>query len=410
MDKIATYKQHLTQMENQAFEFLHELVNINSQTKNAHGVNVVGQKCIDLFALLGFSAEIVPSQLDPTYGDYVFLTHPGESKKNIALVSHLDTVYTVEEEKSNDFCWREEGERLYGPGVSDIKGGTIVIFMVLKTLKDKNPQLFNKYTWHVLLNAREEEGTEEFSQLATKYVTEETQAVLVYEAGGIEAQGSNIVTARKGVARFYMETVGRQAHSGTDHHRGANALLELAHKIVAIEQETCYKRGLTFNVGEAQGGVAINRVPDHAYCYIDIRTKTQKDFDFAVDFIHRFAGDGVVKSSSGDFQCKTIVKQMPSYPCWPQNENSDKLAQVFVEAGKDLGLHIDPKPRAGASDGSSFWQIAPTVDGLGPLGANDHCSIHKPQEGKEQEYIIKSSLCERALLNIVAIEKWLNNQ
>ena len=76
-------------------------------------------------------------------------------------------------------------------------------------------------------------------ELANDYITPETKAVLVYEAGGIESDGSNIVTARKGVARFYMEVIGRQAHSGTDHHRGANAILELAHKIVAIEQETC---------------------------------------------------------------------------------------------------------------------------------------------------------------------------
>ncbi|WP_372366338.1 M20/M25/M40 family metallo-hydrolase [Candidatus Uabimicrobium sp. HlEnr_7] len=407
MNKTETYKQYLEQIENQSFQFLYELVNINSQTKNAHGVNVVGKKCIDLFALLGFTAQIFPSKIDPTYGDYVFLTHQGKSKENIALVSHLDTVYSEQEEKSNNFFLREEGERLYGPGVCDIKGGTIVIFMVLKTLKEKNPQLFEKYTWNVFLNAREEEGTDEFAERAMEFVNNETKAVLVYEAGGEEVNGSNIVTARKGVARFYMETIGRQAHSGTDHHRGANALLELAHNIVKIEQETCYKKGLTFNIGEAQGGIAINRVPDHAYCYIDIRTKTQQDFDYAVDFIHKFAGKGIVKSRSGDFKCQTIIRQMPSYPCWPENPSSDKLANIFVKAGQDLGQQIHPKPRAGASDGSFFWQIAPTVDGLGPIGANDHCSIHKPEEGKEQEYIIKSSLCERALLNIIAIEKWL---
>lgn len=404
MDLVEIYKNYLAQIEEEALGYLHELVDINSQTINAQGVNLVGQKCTEIFSLLGFESKVISPKLDPNYGDYVFLTHKGTSGKNIAFVSHLDTVFSEKEEKENHFFWREEGNRIYGPGVSDIKGGTIVIYMILKTFREKLPELFEKYTWNILLNAREEEGTDEFSSYGYDYIDENTRCVLVYEAGGIETIGSNIVEARKGVARFRMDVVGRQAHSGTDHRRGANALLELAQNIVKIEQATCYETGLTYNIGVVEGGSAINRVPDQAHCYIDIRTKTKEDFKKAVKFIKSFAGKGTVKSKTGDFTCKTFVHQMPSYPCWPQNTNSQKLAEIFVNTGKELGLDIVSKPRAGASDGSFFWQLAPTVDGLGPIGANDHCSIHNPEEGKEQEFIIRNSLVERALLNVVAIQ------
>jgi glutamate carboxypeptidase len=79
---------------------------------------------------------MVPSA-NPQYGNHLFLKRAPESGSGaaVALVSHLDTVFPAEEEFSNDFTWRVEGDRIYGPGSVDIKGGTVLIYMVLDILR-----------------------------------------------------------------------------------------------------------------------------------------------------------------------------------------------------------------------------------------------------------------------------------
>ena len=110
-------------------EMLEKMVNINSFTANPEGVNELGKLTADLFANLGFEAEFVPS-VNEKYGQHLVLTRNGRSNQALGFVSHLDTVFPAEEEKRNNFHWRLDGERIYGPGTVDIKGGTVMMYMV----------------------------------------------------------------------------------------------------------------------------------------------------------------------------------------------------------------------------------------------------------------------------------------
>src|SRR5205085_2512124 len=78
----------------------------------------------------GFQAEFVPST-NPAWGEHLVLTRPGSSQRSLAMVSHLDTVFPPEEEARNNFHWQPEGDRIYGPGTHDIKGGTVMMWPVL---------------------------------------------------------------------------------------------------------------------------------------------------------------------------------------------------------------------------------------------------------------------------------------
>ena len=109
-----------------ALEMLRQMVGINSFTGNREGVNQLGRFTTDCFAPLGFSGEFVPSA-NPDYGDHLMMTRRGHSTRSIAMVSHLDTVFPPEEEARNNFHWEPEGDRIYGPGTHDIKGGTIMM-------------------------------------------------------------------------------------------------------------------------------------------------------------------------------------------------------------------------------------------------------------------------------------------
>src|SRR3954468_3880448 len=104
-----------------ALELLSKMVSINSYTINKEGVNRLARFTAEAFAPLGFSAEFVPAE-NPEFGNHLVLTRRGKTEKNVALISHLDTVFSPEEEERNNFSWLVEGDRLFGPGTQDIKG------------------------------------------------------------------------------------------------------------------------------------------------------------------------------------------------------------------------------------------------------------------------------------------------
>jgi acetylornithine deacetylase/succinyl-diaminopimelate desuccinylase-like protein len=132
---------------------------------------------------------------------------PGAPK--IGLTSHLDTVYPPAEERANDFTWRVAGERLYGPGTVDIKGGTLMILMLLEALQHAAPALFEAVTWVVLLNAAEEVLAPDFGDLLRERLAGATLANLVFEGGKWNGREGQLVVARKGMACYRIEVVGQ---------------------------------------------------------------------------------------------------------------------------------------------------------------------------------------------------------
>src|ERR1041385_7713924 len=182
-------------------ELLRQMVGINSFTENREGVNRLGRFTANCFAPFGFSAEYVPSVND-AYGDHLVLTRPGRSKRSLSLVSHLDTVFPPEEEVRNHFHWQPEGDRIYGPGTEDIKGGTVMIWLVLSALRARAPDLFEEITWQLFWNSSEEVLSHDFGQLCRSRFQPDTLAALVFEAEGRLADNILLVVARKGRATW----------------------------------------------------------------------------------------------------------------------------------------------------------------------------------------------------------------
>jgi len=401
LEKI--FRENITSRAPEAWTALERLVACNSLTGNASGVDRCGGLVREMFRDLGFHERIIRSK-DHDRGSHVILTHPGQGSHEIVLVSHLDTVYSSEEEEANEFRWREEAGRIYGPGVIDIKGGIVMIHLVLRVLAESAPRLFEAVGWRVLLNAAEETGSEDFPALAREQVGPHTLACLVFEHGHPRGdRASSITVSRRGCGRFRIEAQGRQAHSGSGHHRGASAISEIARLITLIENSTDPAKGLTFNVGVVRGGSVINSVPDQAIALVDMRADDPDVFAQAVRKIQGLAGEGSVRSRSDGFPCQVKVTTLPAYPPWPGNPGSKQLAEVYQSAAESLGSSITAEHRLGASDGCHLWDLAPTLDGLGPLGENIHCAKHDPPSGKYQESLIAASLEERAMLNLLAL-------
>jgi len=383
-------------------DIFREMVGINSFTQNPDGVNRLADYTACVFRGLGFGDERIQS-VTPSYGKHLVLAREGESGKKIGCVSHLDTVFSPEEEERNNFRWRVEGDRIYGPGTEDIKGGTVVMLMTLEALRHAAPEAFDDIAWNLLMDASEETESSDFGELCRKRIGAGALGCLIFEAGMVRGSSYYVVTSRKGRAEIKITTEGKGAHSGVAHKKGASAIAQMAAVLGKIEGLTDYGRELTVNVGRIAGGTQINRVPHYAEAYAEMRAFSPAVFDTALAEIMALDGYSSVRSADGGFACRTYVELIRRVPAWPDNPGSSRLYSLWEEAGRLIGITVHLEKRGGLSDGNYFWDYLPTIDGLGPSGGNPHCSEYAPDAGKEQEYVLQSSFVPRALLNAMAV-------
>ena len=398
---ITITQQYLQDKLSFYLNLLQQMVEINSFTANPEGVDKLGELTAQIFANLGFTAERVRAD-NIMFGHHLVLTRPGTGNATIGLISHLDTVYPAIEERQNDFHWRVSGERIYGPGTYDIKGGTIMVYMILDALQTFAPDLFNATNWIFLLNAAEEELVDDFGTLCNQRLAQ-ANACLVFEGGGSQSSPLNIVVARKGMARYRIEVEGKSAHAGTSHQQGANAIVQMAEVLQKIAALTDYERKITFNPGTIMGGTVINRVPHFTSATMEMRAFDNDIFAQGIRDILAYDGYSTVKSAADGYPCQTRVQLLSECDPWPRNESTEQLLNHWTTAVGELNLTINPEERGGLSDGNRTWQHIPTIDGLGPVGGNAHCSERSEDGSKDQEYVLTSSFVPKALLNIRAI-------
>jgi glutamate carboxypeptidase len=350
-------------------EALRRLVEVNSFTRNRAGVLQVRDLVEGMFLPLGFRARRI--------GDHLALEREGVRGPRLLLVGHLDTVYP------ENFPWREGKGRIFGPGVCDMKGGIVVLWMALR---ESCPNVT------LLFNATEEGGCADFPPLARNFVTPETRACLLYEPG-LEAGGkTTVVVSRKGSGRFRIDVTGREAHSGHSHEKGASAIRELARVVERIEARTDYGRGVTLNVGTIEGGTTVNSVPGAASASLDLRAWTREDFAWGKAQALGLVGAGSIPGTSVE------VTELPGYPPWPENEGSRKLGELACSIDSSLVA----QRRGGGSDGCHLWDLVPTLDGLGPVGRNAHVA-----HGPDPESVDPASFAPRAKLSVALFRRLL---
>jgi len=385
-----------------ALDWLRRMVEINSWTDHRDGVNCVGQLTAEAFADLGFTAERVPST-NPAWGDHLVLTRPGTGPQSVAMVSHLDTVFPPEEEARNNFHWQPEGDRIYGPGTHDIKGGTVMMWLVLEALRELAPAEFAATTWKLCFNSSEECFSPDFGEVVRQRCNLATLAALVFEAEGREQGVRQLVAARKGRAAWRVTARGRGAHAGGRHAHGANAIVQLAQTVQRLAALTDYAQELTCNVARISGGSGLNRVPHEAVAEGEFRTFAPETYARARAAVLALNGPGAVRSADDGYACEVTAEILTESRPWPRNAGTDRLLACWQTAATALGQRVASEHRGGLSDGNLLWDALPTMDGLGPWGENDHCSERSPDGTKLPEYVEVSSIVPKAALNVVGI-------
>ena len=396
----------LTSLLPEALGFLERLVRVNSFTGNPAGVDANADLVARQFSSLGFSAEHVPDP-HPAFGRHLFLRRDGPGPE-VLLVTHLDTVFPPEEERLNDFGWRPEGDRIFGPGVIDNKGGTAMIWLVLSALRLADPEVFDRTRWIIAADAAEEDLTSDFPRLCRERISSACRAALVFESCAGQSDGYSVVRSRKGSVNLLLEAEGRGAHAGSRFTEGANAVVALSRAITKISDLTDLSRGLTVNVGRVTGGGPSNRVPHAAACEINVRASEEavlEDTIAAVQAITR--ADPEVRAVSDGHPCRLRATLTSRNPAWPANPETETLIRHWLEAADAHGIPLAAEARGGLSDGNYLSRFLPVLDGLGPFGRNGHASQRSPDGTKEPECVLPDSFARMGGVNVAGLRRIL---
>lgn len=294
----------------------------------------------------------------------------------VLLLCHIDTVWPRGTLATMPFAI-EDG-RATGPGTFDMKAGLVVALDVLRTCAARDNVT-------VLVTADEETGSTA-SRGLIEATAAKSAAVLVLEGSG---PGGALKHARKGVAIYDLEIVGRAAHAGTEPEKGVNATVELAHLVLDLVALGDPASGTSVTPTTARSGVTTNTVPAAARLGVDVRATTARE-------LHRV--DTAIRARMPALAGASVLvnggpNRLPLEP-----ERSAWLLGLAREAAVELGeAPLASVAVGGASDGNLTAAIGvPTLDGLGAVGGNGHAP---------GEWIDVASLASRARLVARLVER-----
>jgi glutamate carboxypeptidase len=329
---------------------------------------------------LGFAVERRDSA---EFGPTLVGRLTGRGTHRVLLLAHYDTVFEAGEATRRPY--RSDGQRAYGPGVADMKGGVVVVWEALRALRAAGWDDFKTVT--LIHNPDEEIG----SPSSRALIEQEGRAAdlcLVHEPG--RARGE-VVVARKGFARFTLTVHGKAAHAGSAPQDGASAVVALSRKIVALHGLNDYTGGLTVNSIVTSGGSKANIAPDRAVAEIDVRIPTMAAGEQGMGQIAAIAGANDLAGTRGELSGGI------DRPPFEQTERSARLLTLARDAASALGIPLPEVTSGGVSDGNFVAALGvPVLDGLGACGAG----YHSPDE-----FLLLETIPQRAALSAMLLQR-----
>lgn len=351
-------------------------VNLNTGTDNIEGLNRYREIFKHDLQKLGFSTSEHSSAPIPVLScegsevqiaDHLLAVRHGEVGPKILLNGHLDTVFSADDEYQSLSIERDGV--LKGPGVADMKGGLVIMLNALRALDQAG--LLDGAQLSVLLNTDEEIGS-----LGSRALIE--QQAKLHDIGLVfEGSYQNKVTrARKGLGQARIKVIGRESHAGGAHSDGVSANLELAHKIVALEQLTDYSKKTTVNTGVMGGGEKRNTIAGCADAYIDMRFPSEDLGQQLKQSLAEIAASKSVRNERHPDYPKVEFWASLHRPVKAQHPRVDQLIKQAMGLSAQIGEPITGTRYAGGGTDGSIAQAVglPTIDSLGIDGVGAHSS------------------------------------
>ncbi len=369
------YKSRKGEMLN----LLKEIVHLESPSSDKKAVNACSAFVIEEFKKAGARISRFPQKKTGTlYVAEYPSPVPKSVSEQILLLLHVDTVWPVGKIHKMPFYVSED--KVFGPGVLDMKASIVMTLSSLKALQDLNTLPKKKIV--VFLNSAEEIGSEA-SYEVIKSLCKKSDYVLCLEPS---LPGGGLKLQRKGRLVIRLEAKGKAAHAGTPE-KGVNAIEELMHQLSRVKE--LEKKETTVNIGLIEGGEKPNIVAKEAHAVLDVRFWKNENKENFIHSLKRLKPK--LKGSQVRFTTESLTPPME------KSEASSELFSRVKKIASSLNLNLTAGKTGGGSDASVASSMGiPTLDGLGPDGKGIHA---------ENEHLLLPSLIERtALLTEILIQ------
>ena len=345
---------------------------IESPSYDSVAVNRMMDAASCFMATMGARIERVAGS--ESFGDVVTARFGSISTQGILVLGHLDTVHLVGT-LQDSLPIRVDGDRLYGPGVMDMKGGMYIAAHALGHVLEKYGPLSVPITFMFIPD--EEIGsptTRQFIENEAK----NSRWVLVPEP----AHDGKIVTGRHAFLRYTITVRGKAQHAGVTHGLGKSAISGMARLITEIESFSDVEREITYRVGVVNGGHFVNVVPIECTAQVLCVAPSTKAFE---EISMRMES-----LSCKDSGITVEVHAGPVRPLFKPTIGTLALLRVAEKVASDIGLDLEHGQFGGGSDGNFTGSMGiPTLDGLGVHGDGLHT---------KSEHLYMSSLVPRTKL------------
>jgi glutamate carboxypeptidase len=345
-----------------------------SPTLDAAAVNKMQDLVQAFFSVASCRVERIPGR--DGLGDTLKIqAGPDNGERPLLVMSHVDTVHPLKTIE-RDLPLRRDGDKLYGPGIYDMKGGA---YLASEAFRDVAIRGSARRPLVFLFTPDEEIG----SPTTRAVIEDEGRRAAVALVTEPARDGGKIVTARKGVGRFEVAIEGRPAHSGARHQDGRSAIREAARQILAVEGLTDYDRGVTTTVATVSGGTAPNVIPQHCRFSVDLRVATVED--------GRELERLILDLKPHDPDVRIRIEGAMNRPPMAKSPAIQTLYDHAARLAAEIGFPLPEAPMTGGGSDGNFTAAlgTPTLDGLGCDGEGAH-TLH--------EHCYVSSLAPRAAL------------
>jgi len=352
----------------------------NSGSLNPEGLRAMQELVSEAFSILSGKMDVLPLPTDSPAGSCGILriVNRPDAPIQVLLNGHLDTVFGPESPFQK--CTELDTERIRGPGVTDMKGGLVVMLAALEAFETCPWR--ERIGWEVLISPDEELG----SPHSTPFLREAARRHhlgLVFESSLPDGQ---LVRARMGVGAVRYVVRGRAAHVGRDFEAGRNAINALSEIILKASDLNRSMEGVIVNVGKIEGGGPINVVPDRAQADLNVRVWRAAQMEDLEERLRQCGSvivdrEGYSVEFSGGFSRgpKEVIPEV------------EALFGALCDCGRSIGLEFGWRDTGGGSDGNILaMEGLPNIDSLGVRGEFIH---------SDREVVLVDSLVERASLS-----------
>jgi glutamate carboxypeptidase len=291
------------------------------------------------------------------------------------VLGHCDTVWPIGTLESMPI--KTDGGIFWGPGSYDMKAGLVQGLFALEALDAAGVDTL-PVTPVFLINSDEEIGSRESTRVIKRLARRADRCFVLEPSLGPDG---HLKTARKGVGRFTIRVRGKAAHAGLDPGKGASAILELSLIIQKLFALNDAERGITVNVGTIDGGLSPNVVAPQSEAMVDVRAPTAEDAAHIEQAIHSLKAE----TPGTEVEVEGAIRRPPM----ERTPGNQKLWLLARRGAAELGIEIEQAAAGGGSDGNTTSQYAPTLDGLGAVGAGAHAV---------SEHLVLERMVERSAL------------